>query len=205
MIIDRYKSKWVDNHVVKLSSIIFVALTIPLVTSFLLQSVGLPPSIDSKKYHKYNGNSNDDNNGVIVKFNIAANPQGTGPGQMPIGFNDWNAFRYIVAQQALAAQTFKVPKEQTIDNLRQSRLILLEGIDNAIQRLIKSEPGAMIQQPKGIFDTTHITQLLKTEQFDAAIAELNKLQSKVIVVFGQEAADREVVPQIENLISALKQ
>jgi hypothetical protein len=38
-----------------------------------------------------------------------------------------------------------------------------------------------------------------------AITELNKLQAKVIAVFGQEAANREVVPQIQNLISVLKQ
>lgn len=105
------------------------------------------------------------------------------------------------------AQTSKMPKEQelTINDTRQSRLVLLEGIDNAIQRLVMSEPKAMMHKPIGIFDTTHIAQLLKTDQLDAAIVELNKLQAKVIAVFGPEAADREVVPQIQNLISALKQ
>ena len=39
----------------------------------------------------------------------------------------------------------------------------------------------------------------------AAIKELNKLQAKVIAVFGQQAANREAVPQIQNLISTLKQ
>jgi hypothetical protein len=63
----------------------------------------------------------------------------------------------------------------------------------------------MMQKPTGIFDTTHIAQLLKTDQLDAVIVELNKLQAKVIAVFGQEAANREVVPQIQNLISVLKQ
>jgi hypothetical protein len=87
----------------------------------------------------------------------------------------------------------------------QARLILLEGIDNAIQRLIKSDPKAMMDKPRGIFDTTHIAQLLKTDQLEAAIKELNKLQAKVIAVFGHEAAEREVVPQIQNLISTLKQ
>lgn len=108
---------------------------------------------------------------------------------------------------SVKAQTSKMPKEQelTIDDIRQSRLVLLEGIDNAIQRLVKSEPKAMMQKPTGIFDTTHIAQLLKTDQLDAVIVELNKLQAKVIAVFGPEAADREVVPQIQNLISVLKQ
>ena len=38
---------------------------------------------------------------------------------------------------SVKAQTSKMPKEQelTINDIRQSRLVLLEGIDNAIQRL----------------------------------------------------------------------
>ena len=56
-----------------------------------------------------------------------------------------------------------------------------------------------------MFDTTQIAQLLKTDQLDEAIVELDKLQAKAIKVFGQEAADKEVVPQIQNLIASLKQ
>jgi len=56
-----------------------------------------------------------------------------------------------------------------------------------------------------MFDTTQIAQLLKTDQLDEAIVELDKLQAKVIKVFDQEAADKEVVPQIQNLIASLKQ
>jgi hypothetical protein len=97
-----------------------------------------------------------------------------------------------------------VPKEQTINNVIQSRLILLEGIDNAIQRLAKSEQKTLTEMPKGMFDTTDISQLLITSQLDAAIKELTNLEAQVIKVFGQEAADREVVPQIQNLVSALK-
>ena len=135
-----------------------------------------------------------------------------------------------------------LPNEQTINDVRGSRLVLLEGINNAIQRLIESQPGTSIQKPTGGFDTTHIAQLLKTdqigaaieeltklepgtsiqkpteegfdtthiaqllktEQLDAAIAKLTKLEAKVIKVFGEEAAGKEVVPQIENLIGALK-
>ena len=82
-----------------------------------------------------------------------------------------------------------------MDDVRRSRLVLLEGIDNAIQRLIKSEqPNTSI----GMFDTTHIAQLLKTDQLEAAIKELNKLQARVIAVFGYEAANREVVPRFRT-------
>ena len=74
-------------------------------------------------------------------FNIAANPQGPGPGQILIGFNDWNAFRYIAAQQVSAAQSFKVPNEQTIDNLRQSRLTLLKVSIMLSRDLSSQNPG----------------------------------------------------------------
>ena len=120
------------------------------------------------------------------------------------GFNDWNALVNTDQPQTLAARTFHVSHEMTINDVRQARLVLLEGIDNAILRLIKSEPKAM-DEPRGMFDTTHIAQLLKTDQLNEAIVELDKLQAKAIKVFGQEAADKEVVPQIQNLIASLKQ
>jgi hypothetical protein len=157
------------------------------------------------------------------------------------GFNDWPSLTYIVAQGP-SGQTLQVPNEQTMNDVRGSRLVLLEGIDNAIQRLIDSQPKTSIQKSTGEFDTTHIiqllktdqigaaieeltrleagtsiqkpteegfdtthiAQLLKTEQLDAAIAKLTNLEAKVIKVFGEEAAGKEVVPEIENLIGALK-
>ena len=105
-------------------------------------------------------------------------------------------------QQQLGGQqqTFPVKKELTINDVRQSRLGLLEGIDNAILRLIQSKPGTIARE----FNTTYTAQLLKTDQLDAAIVELTRLQAQVINVFGQEAANRQVVPQIQNLIAALK-
>lgn len=151
----------------------------------------------------FNGRSTD--TGVNSDINGGLSCGTAGPGPTLNGFNDWNAIRYIVPQQMLAAQAFEVPKEENITDVVDARLTLLEGIDNAIQRLINADPEAMMHKPTGIFDTTHIAQLLKTDQLDAAIAELNKLQAKVIAVFGQEAANKEVVPQIQNLISTLQQ
>jgi len=111
----------------------------------------------------------------------------------------------IAYAQTLSGQTLQMPNEQTINDVRGSRLVLLDGVDNAIQRLIESQPGTSTQnQTTEGFDTTHIAQLLKADQLDAAIAKLTKLEAKVIKVFGQEAADKEVVPEIENLIGALK-
>jgi hypothetical protein len=188
----------------KLSLIIFVAASVSFVTLLLLPSLDWHFSADSKKSHKDNDNGSDNNNGVIAMFSIAANSEGAGQGKILNGINYWNTLGYIYPQQASTVQTIKVSKGQTIDNVRQSRLALLEGIDNAIQRLIKSEQNTLTEMPKGMFDTTYIAQLLKTDQLNTAIVELTNLKSQVIKVFGQEAANREVVPQIQNLISALK-
>jgi hypothetical protein len=60
-----------------------------------------------------------------------------------------------------SGQTLQMPNEQTINDVRGSRLVLLDGVDNAIQRLIESQPGTSIRnQPTEGFDTTHIAQLL---------------------------------------------
>jgi hypothetical protein len=148
----------------------------------------------------FNGRSTD--RGVNSDINGGLACGNSGPGQSLNGFNDWNALVYTVPQQALAAQTFQVPTEQTINDVRESRLVLLEGIDNGIQRL-QSEPTTLIQNPPGAFNTTQIAQLLKTDQLDAAIAELTKLKAQVIESFGQKAAN-EVVAEIQNLITALE-
>ncbi len=105
-----------------------------------------------------------------------------GPGPTLNGFNDWNALVYSTATQqqvtGLRIQQETPPVEPTERDVIQTRLDLLEGIDNAIQRLIKSEPKAMIQMPKGIFDTTHIAQLLKTEQLEADNRRTSKVRGK---------------------------
>src|SRR3954453_6648568 len=156
----------------------------------------------------FNGRTTDTgvNSDINGGYDCGSDIRFPGPGPILAGFNDWNALRYVVSQQALAAQAFEVPIEENISDIRQDRLQLLQGIDNAIQRLIdQSQPNAIMLKPTGIFDTTYIAQLLKTDQLEAAIAELNKLQAKAVAVFGQEAANREVVPQIQNLISTLQQ
>jgi hypothetical protein len=76
--------------------------------------------------------------------------------------------------------------------VRESRLVLLDGINNAIGRL------------GGSIDLSDIAELLQTDELEAAIAELAELRERVIAQFGEEAANREVVPQIENLIGALE-
>jgi hypothetical protein len=121
------------------------------------------------------------------------------------GFNDWNALVYAVPEE-LSGQTLQVPpNEQTMNDVRGSRLELLESIDEAIQRLIDSQPKTSIQKStEEGFDITHIAYLLKTDRLGPAIEELTNLEAKVIKVFGEKAADKEVVPQIENLIGALQ-
>ena len=114
----------------------------------------------------FNGRSTD--TGVNSDINGGLDCGTSGPGPSLTGFNDWNALTYIVAPQMLTAQRFEVPKEENVTDLIQSRLVLLEGIDNAIQRLVnQSESNTTMHKPRGIFDTTHIAQLLKTDQLKA--------------------------------------
>src|SRR5438094_570102 len=57
-------------------------------------------------------------------------------------------------------QTGPVKSELTINDVKQSRLVLLGGIDNTILRLVQSKPGTTTEE----FNTTHIAQLLKADQ-----------------------------------------
>ena len=102
----------------------------------------------------------------------------------------------VVQGQALDAQ-----EGQTIDSVKESRLVLLGGIDNAILRLNESDPET---EPVEGFDTGLIAELLRTDQLESAVAELLELKDQIIDVFGEEGANEEVVPQIENLIGALE-
>jgi len=90
-------------------------------------------------------------------------------------------------------------QEPTINDVRQARLALLQGVNASIEMLKKSQPTVSFNS-----NTTHIEQLLKTDQLKEAIVELENLQADVIKAFGQEAANKQVVPQIENLIGVLK-
>ncbi len=117
------------------------------------------------------------------------------------GFNDCNALVYTTTPAAALApgsvqvQQLEVPEEQTSDDLRESRIILLEGINNAILRIDEQVPPEL--------NTSHIAELLQTDQLAPAIVELAKLKAEVIAIFGQVAA-AETVFQIENLIGALE-
>jgi hypothetical protein len=90
-------------------------------------------------------------------------------------------------------------QEPTINDVRQARLALLQGVNASIETLKKSQPTVSFNS-----NTTHIEQLLKTDQLKEAIVELQNLQAEVLKAFGQEAANKQVVPQIQNLIGVLK-
>ena len=110
------------------------------------------------------------------------------------GFNDWaSPLQYITPPtgQAAVLQS-EVPDEITTDEVRGARVDLLTGIDNAILRL------------GGEFNTFSIFEDLQQDQLDSAIAALLQLKAQVIEEFGQAAANKEVVPQIENLIGVLE-
>ena len=131
----------------------------------------------------------------INNFGADAGCDGAGP--ILRGFNDWNNIQYVsspatlprptptisalsTTEELTALQQTDETDEQTIGNVRESQLVLLGGIDNAILRLIDSEsetapPAATVPE----FDTSHTAELLESDQLDAAIAELLELKSYV--------------------------
>lgn len=116
------------------------------------------------------------------------------------GFNDWaSALQYIdpltedlTTLQAEEQDPDQEPDDITYAEIKEARIHLLTGIDNAIMRL------------GGEINTFDIFEDLQLDQLDAAIAKLLELKEQVIDEFGEEAANREVVPLIENLIGVLE-
>ena len=82
--------------------------------------------------------------------------------------------------------------ELTFEDIVLARLNLLTGIDNAILRL------------GGEINTFDIFEDLQLNLLDAAIAKLLELKAQAIEEFGDEAAHRKVVPQINNLVAVLE-
>jgi RTX calcium-binding nonapeptide repeat (4 copies) len=91
--------------------------------------------------------------------------------------------------------------ELTFEDIVLARLNLLTGIENAILRL---ENESETELASVEFNTTGIREDLQSGQLDAAIEQLLVLKSQVIEAFGEEAANREVVPMINNLIAVLE-
>jgi RTX calcium-binding nonapeptide repeat (4 copies) len=123
----------------------------------------------------------------INKFSSDPNAGCNGAGTQLNGHDDWSNLVYLPSSTASV-----LLQDITIEEVRESRLVLLDGINNAIGRL------------GGNIDLSHIAILLQTDQLEAAIAELIELKAQVISTFGETAANREVVPQIDNLIGALE-
>jgi hypothetical protein len=93
----------------------------------------------------------------------------------------------------LQADEEQAEDEPTYEDVKKARVDLLTGIDHAILRL------------GGEFNTFLIFEDLQLDQLDAAIAKLLVLKSQVIEEFGEEAANKEVVPLIDNLVGVLEQ
>jgi hypothetical protein len=172
-------------------------------------SAGPPPQGPTRTHTgipidwNYNGRIDDRN--VVSDINAELVCRSNQRGEILKGFDDWKNVRYISHPPQESTQFLtpfqiaqEVPDMPTLEEVRESRVVLLTGINNDILRLEASAP----EHPE--FNTTQIAQLLRTDQLDAAIVELTKLQTRVIEVFGKEAANKEVVPDIQNLIGVLE-
>ena len=95
-----------------------------------------------------------------------------GPGTVLNGFNDWPNIIYIdppqQQQQVLGTsqqQTSPPERELTINDVRESRVVLLEGINNAIARLASAPPSARAADIKEIkFEIRNLVGALKSEE-----------------------------------------
>lgn len=116
----------------------------------------------------------------------------------------------------------EVLEELTVDDVRQHRIELLEGINNAINSLPNnafSQPQEAVELKDSLTaappqnETNNIANLLQSDKLDEAIVQLNDLKAKTDSSFGGLDADdlitnpqaqQKVLPLIENLIQVLE-
>jgi len=131
--------------------------------------------------------------GVIADINrgfpgCGTDMNGNGPGPILNGFNDWPNIKYLFnsfpsqqvtgLQQQLVnpqqqQQTSPVEHELTINDIRQSRLELLEGIQDAFERFIAAPPSAkLIAFRQLVFEIQNFKAALKSEQFSPQSSSL---------------------------------
>jgi hypothetical protein len=168
-------------------------------------------------------------NGVGVDINnLGFGGCQTSPNQILQGHNDWNNILYTLGSPGMNAgfeaaphEPEPQPPEITIDIVREQRLQLLDGINDAIAGL----PSNTLIQPssaQGIKsnltnatqpETGTIASFLEEDDIDSAIDELSDLRTKTDSSVGGSAADdlisapsaqQEVVPLIDNLITVLE-
>ena len=113
------------------------------------------------------------------------------------------------------------PPEITIDIVREQRLQLLDGINDAIAGLPSNtliQPSSAQGIKSNLTNTTQpetgtIASFLEEDDIDSAIDELSDLRTKTDSSVGGSAADdlisapsaqQEVVPLIDNLITVLE-
>jgi len=147
--------------------------------------------------YTYNNNTTDEFSisNILISTSAISMPQIYGQAEQ----NMQNSSNNRQQQTSSSSSSGSPVQEPTINDVRQARLALLQGVNASIEMLKKSQPTVSFNS-----NTTHIEQLLKTDQLKEAIVELENLQTEVIKAFGQEAANKQVVPQIQNLIGVLK-
>lgn len=118
----------------------------------------------------FNGKFNDTDVKSDINAGLAPPDCGTpGPGGLNgvlNGFNDWSAITYIVPLQQvqqlkIAQQTSPPERELTINDVRQSRIDLFDGIIDAIDR---AASGQKVAFKEFAFEIQNLIAALKTEE-----------------------------------------
>ena len=141
---------------------------------------------------------------VDINQGVTTDPQCnmTSPGQILNGFDDWNSLKYRKPASGGESSGSSIEIQSTlpdrsIESVIQDRIILLEGIHEAINRL-PNNAFALPTKAEGIRETLsnltqpntgNISAFLLSNQLDAAIGELSKLRSKADSSFGGSQAD----------------
>jgi hypothetical protein len=170
----------------------------------------------------------------------------TSPNQILNGHNDWNNLVYIstpapgmslgtdigtniseISPSSIGNTTSNIVnqsealEELTVEDIRQHRVELLKGINNAINSVPNtafSKPQEALELKRSLTstpqdETSGIANLLQSDNLDEAIVQLNDLKAKMDSSFGGLAADdsitnpqaqQKVLPLIENLIQVLE-
>jgi hypothetical protein len=169
----------------------------------------------------------DINNGVTADCTPNGG-QPVGPNQVLTGYEDWNRIIYTFAGQGIAGgpgatsgiKQKPAPPERTAEAVRESRFILLEGVNEAIRELAAqslNQPNALSSQNALTTQVdpiiNDVATLLRSNQVDAAINQLSELKTTADSSLGGNAADdiitspaaqKEVVDRINNLILTLQ-
>jgi hypothetical protein len=172
------------------------------------------------------------NNGVTTDASVNSDIDDLGfsgcswsPNEILNGQDDWHNLKYIVGTFGGANNFVTTPQqnqpELRISDVKQQRILLLNGIDEAIKKIPNTtfiEPSNAAALRNSLTQETQtvngdIATLLKSDQLDTAISKLTELKTKLNSTLGGNSLNgltenntiqRSPIYLINNLIQVLE-